>query len=153
MRCKEIQELLKSDYLDGELRAGDMRLIQEHLEKCPHCKKLEEMLLAQRKLLQEAGHLEVPGRVWQNIRDQIVAERLQEKEGILGSLRQRVLQPRVVFSLATAFAVIILVVTLAVKKQAAVSTGNDEIIPGYNLNGATANYISDLGTSIEEYFL
>lgn len=157
MRCKEVKELLKSDYLDGELKPEDMLLVLEHLEKCPQCKKLEEELLVQRKLFQEAGHKEVPERIWQNIREKIVTERLQKEGvvpvGVLSHLRQRILQPRVAFSLVSALAVIIFAVALTVQRQASVSVSNTEIIPEYNLNGASANYISDFGTSVEEYFL
>jgi len=36
MTCNEVLGLL-SDYLDGELDAGTMRRIEEHVSTCKHC--------------------------------------------------------------------------------------------------------------------
>lgn len=161
MQCKKIQELLKADYLDGELNAEESHLIAEHLVKCPHCQKLEKELFAQRALFQKAGQMQVPEHIWQNIRNKIVSERLSEEsntaKGFLERLRGVIRQPRVAFSLTGALLIIIFVSVLSVnfiyRRQLSGKISSPEIMPGYNLNGESVSYLSDLGTNIEEYFL
>ena len=38
MNCKKIQDLLKTDFLDGELNNGQRNHIQKHIASCDHCK-------------------------------------------------------------------------------------------------------------------
>lgn len=161
MKCKEIQELLKTDYLDAELNSEESNLIAEHLAECPDCKKLEEALANQRRLFQKAGRMQVPEEVWINIREKIITERLSEEdkagEGILARLKAAIRRPRVAFSLVGALTAVIFVLALTwnsiYQSRTPVQAEDEEIIPGYNLNGEGANYLSDLGTNIEEYFL
>ena len=35
MQCKKIQELLKTDYLDGEANPQEEQFIKQHLKQCP----------------------------------------------------------------------------------------------------------------------
>lgn len=161
MRCKKIQELLKADYLDGEVNQKELQYIKEHLAECPECSRLEKELQNQRMLFQKAKRPQVPERVWQNIRDAIMTECLNQESGlgrrILERFRESIFAPRPVFALASALTAIILLVIFAgsvIQKRQALSKENaQESIAGYSLNGESQDLLYDLGTNIEEYFL
>ncbi len=161
MQCRKIREVLKTDYLDGEVNAREQQYINEHLVQCPECRKLEKELQTQRLLFQNVNRQQVPERLWQNIRDAIITEGLNQENsvnhGILLRLRESIRPPRSVFALASALMVIIFVVVFAgalIQKRQSLSRENDgEIITDYNLNIETGDLLYDLGTGIEEYFL
>ena len=157
MDCKKIQELLKTDYLDGEAKEKELSCIKEHLAVCPQCRKLEEELKAGRMIFKNIKRQEVPERVWQNIRDAIVSESLSEESsvvgGILKRLRETILAPRPVFAKAFALTVIIFVAVFFKVRQPAVIDNGQEVVAGYSLNSENGDLFTDLGTSIEEYFL
>ncbi|MBU1727529.1 MAG: zf-HC2 domain-containing protein, partial [Candidatus Omnitrophica bacterium] len=115
MQCKKAQSLL-SGYLDNELSPIEQKFIKGHLAHCPACFKKEEELRAQQDILRNAKRRQVPEQVWQNIRETIVREQLdeqaKEKNGILDWLRGLVLAPRPRFALASAVAMVILVMVL-----------------------------------------
>lgn len=161
MRCKKIQELLKSDYLDGETNPGERRDIAEHLEQCLECRSVEQELQAQRRFFQEAKRQQPPDHVWQNIRNAIVEESSdqdnQPRAGILERLREFFWPPRPIFALASA---ITMVVFIAVLAGVIISQGQffnkengGESFTEYRLNGDNELTLSGLGTGIEEYFL
>lgn len=161
MQCKKIQELLKTDYLDGEVNPQEERYIKEHLAQCPECSRLEKELQDQRVLFQGVKRKQVPEHIWHNIRDAIVTERLNQQEslscGIIERLRDLIFARRPVFVLATSLSVIILLAAIAstfIQNRLSLSKENAaESIAGYSLNGENGYLLYDLGTSIEEYFL
>jgi len=149
MKCKDIQELLKSDYLDGELDPGREKAVEEHLLKCPACRELEGRLKTHHEILQSAKKDAPPEYVWQNIRRAIITE------GTTREYRVHFI-PRPVFALATALTAIICVVVLAsaiMRHQPFYGGNGDDTLAVYTLNGETSDSINDLGTTIEEYFL
>ena len=155
MNCKEVQELLPADYLDRRLDQQSFSQLREHLKVCPACRQLEEQLQVQRSIFKQAKQQEVPAGVWQNIRDTIIAERLDQQEalaaGVLGRLRKIIFSPKPVFALATAMAVFILVFIFG--RQAAYKNQPIENLNDYRLNSGSEEQIYDLKTSLEEYFL
>jgi len=162
MQCKEIQELLKADYLDGELGPKDEQLIKEHLAQCPQCRGIERELKFQATLFQQLGQKEVPERIWQNIREKIMLERLNEEErfgfGFFGRLRNYLFSPKPVFVLARTLAVVIFVALFAgifLRNESFFSTANHQNGNGvfYSLASINDDMVYDFGTSIEEYFL
>lgn len=160
MLCRKIEELLQTDYLDGRLEEAQAKQIQEHLARCSSCAKLEKDLQAQRILFKQAKPKQPPEQAWKNIRDRIIAERLNaegRKYGLIERLKGWLWQPRPVFVLATVFALIIMVAVFAgnfmLKKTFLPIADDAELAVVYSLNGENGNSLSDLGTSIEEYFL
>jgi predicted anti-sigma-YlaC factor YlaD len=161
MECRQIQELLKSDYLDGEVSERDGKYIKEHLDLCVACRELEKEVQAQRKFFQSTKQHPVPGHVWQNIQNSIIMEGVKQEEqlnrGVWFRLKTFLSFPRPGFVLASTLAVVTLVLVLVgtnIERQQYSSKENSlEIVSGYNLNGASDNVITDLGTSIEQYFL
>jgi len=162
MQCKKIQELLKTDYLDGEVNPQEEQFIKEHLAQCPECSRLEKELRVHHLLFQGAKRKQVPERIWGNIRDAIVAERLNQEEealslGILRRLRDFIFARRPVFVLAASLSVIILfavVATVFIQNKVSLSKQNAaESILGYSFNGENGYVLYDLGTNVEQYFL
>ena len=162
MRCRKIQELLKTDYLDGEVSQKQEQEIKEHLARCPKCRQLEEELQSQRRLFQKAKQQKVPERVWHNIRDAIITEGLNEEEslsaGVFERLRKYLFAPKPAFVLATNLAVAIFFAFLAgvfIQKKQSLSKENipETDIAVYSLSSASDVSLYELGTDIEEYFL
>jgi len=161
MQCRKTQELLKADYLDGEINQREEKQIKEHLARCSECRRIEKELQVQHMLFQKTKQPQVPERVWQNIRDAIVTERLNKESSVSSSILQRlresILAPRPVFAIAGALTAIIFVVIFAgaiiQKKQSFSKENSGESVVGYNLNDENEDLLYTLGTNIEEYFL
>jgi len=160
--CKKIQELLKTDYLDRETSIQQDRFIKEHLKQCASCSLLEEKLRFQRGLFQGAKEQPVPGHLWNNIRQAVIAQRLKEREnslsGLLAWLKSRVLIPKPAAVLTASFLSVVIIFAIftnaALRQQALQNKQNAaENIAGYSLNEKNGYLLYDLGTSIEEYFL
>ncbi|MBU2258299.1 MAG: zf-HC2 domain-containing protein, partial [Candidatus Omnitrophica bacterium] len=111
MQCKEIQDLLKADYFDGEASQRDQRQVLEHLDSCGKCRKLEEELRTQRVLFQKEKLQNAPESLWQNIREAIIKEQLNQEEnagyGVLSRLKELFLGQRPAFALASVFTLIL----------------------------------------------
>jgi anti-sigma factor RsiW len=162
MLCRKIQELLKTDYLDGEVSQKQEQDIKKHLTRCPQCRRLEEELQSQRALFQKAERQKVPERVWHNIRDAIIREGLnQEKSlsaGVFTRLKNYLFVPKPAFVLATTLAVAIFFAFLAgvfIQKKQSLSKENmpETDIAVYSLSSASDAPLYELGTDIEKYFL
>jgi predicted anti-sigma-YlaC factor YlaD len=161
MKCKDIRELLKSDYLDRESSQQEEPVIKEHLAHCPECRSLEKELLSQRGIFQKAARVQPPEQLWRNIREAIVSERLEQensvKPGILEQLRDLIWYRRPVFALASVLAVTILAAVLTkgiIGKQQVINQQNyREALAVYSFNLENNDSFENMGTSIEEYFL
>jgi hypothetical protein len=69
MDCKRIQEMILTDYLDGEENEDLRFFIKNHLDRCRDCKEFEKMVHEHAVDPFKAGkQAEVPQAVWQNIR-------------------------------------------------------------------------------------
>ena len=154
MRCKEIQEWLKTDYLDSEASQEQERLIRAHLAACRHCREMEETLRSQRSIFQQVKQKEVPAHLWQNIYEKIMAERLKQEEGlgtkVFERLRNYLFAPKPVFVLARALAVVIFFALFATLFFQGGPVSSNGI---YSLSSMKEDMVDDFGTSIEEYFL
>ncbi len=162
MPCKKIQELLQADYLDQEADQQEEQWVKEHLAHCSACSELEKKLQAQRGLFQGVKLQPVPERIWSNIRDAIVTERLKQEEGLIPGILERLKslifghRPAVVLATSLFSMIIIFAVftNTAIQRQVLLSKQNAaEGIAGYSLNAKNGYVLYDLGTSIEEYFL
>ena len=162
MGCRKIQELLKTDYLDGEVSQKQEQDIKEHLACCRKCRQLEEELQSQRALFQKAKQHKVPEGVWHNIRDAIIREGLNEEQGlragVFDRLRNYLFAPKPAFVLATTLAVAIFFAFLSgvfIQKKQSLSKENipEGDIAVYSLSSTSDASLYELGTDIEEYFL
>lgn len=160
MNCRKIQELLMTDYIDGEEDAKMRSSILQHLYACDKCRKLEESL--KQKAVDpflEAEKRYPPDYIWKNIQNQIVEEASAPekiKADIGGRLSDifKTLKPAfIVPAVAVAVLAIILIVGASLIDEGRLDTymtEQAEFIINLDANGIDAG---GLGTSIEEYFL
>lgn len=157
MRCKRIQDLIMSDYVDGELKGYLLKKVQQHLVSCPECKQFEQSL--QRDAIapfKEAEQVKPPDSVWDQIRGDILEQELQRK-GVFANIKNGLdyflHTPKPVLAFATV--AILIVLTLIFAR-----------LPFGDHNGYLANDIEllsyldidesgyvDFGTTIEEYLM
>ncbi len=150
MRCVRIQELLKTDYLDGMLNQAEEQYIKEHLRQCSLCRNLERELQIQHLLFKNAKQRNVPQGLWHNIRNAIIEERLAKESRVIH------FRTRPVFALASAMALVIFIAYFAgiiIQKHSAGKTAKDESITEYLLSQDSQDLLLNLGTNVEEYFL
>ncbi len=158
MWCRKIRELLKSDYLDTELGEEESGLIKAHLAECASCRKLEEELVSHRELFQGAKLPAPPDRVWQNIRESIVAEQLSQGsffDKVLARLRRSLFVLRPAIILTGALAMIIFAAFLSgtlTRRGTSLSIQETDVVL-YSPKTLSDGLAYDFGTKIEEYFL
>ncbi|MFA4980942.1 MAG: anti-sigma factor [Candidatus Omnitrophota bacterium] len=156
MRCKEIRELIMTDYLDGELKGKTLEEVRLHIEGCAECRAIEIRLKGLGASLKKAVPAEPRGEVWERIRADLTSGKAY-RPGIFAEaregLRAFLLGPRFVFARTAAVAavVVIMLVSSMWLRGSTTISGEDAFIT-YLSNG-TADAGQDFGTSIEEYFL
>ena len=161
MKCKDIQELLESDYLDGESSSGIAQEIKTHLALCAQCRDLEQKLAADREIFKKSRRFEPPERVWQNIRAAIASENDEADDlvgpGVIERLKLLIWPPKPVFAWSGALTILIVAAIatggLLQNFRLAARLNDEEILADYSFNGEGAEHFASLGTNIEEYFL
>ena len=165
MTCKEIQDILLTDYLDGQLDKQSADGIERHLSDCLHCR---EFLAAARKslvapfLLSEKVSLPQE-EVWKNIKQRI-EERSSEKlparstGDIFAKWRELIFipQPALVLSLAVALILAGSLYFRSINEKAAETSSSENIQDlAYLTDESTVNDVEEesYGTDIEQYFL
>lgn len=128
MKCENIQELLMTDYLDGECRGEGGLRVKNHLDECETCRSFYETVLKSAAVLRKGGELSPPEAVWLRIRESLEAgqsrapdfgELLRKVTAAAGAFRQHLsdMIPRPV--LGAALPVMILAAVLVFKQPAA----------------------------------
>ena len=73
MNCKKAQDLILTDYLDGEMGEKEKARIEEHLASCQKCRELS---IAARRVGNElfigADRANVPEYLWRRVRETIL---------------------------------------------------------------------------------
>ena len=166
MRCKDIEELILTDYSDNELTGERKQMVEAHLTSCPQCRQLAERLKSANEVLVSS---KIPAldqeRIWQRITDQIEAEKeksvIYEPVQACPSFWPRVLRPAYVL---TTVAIIVLVMMIYFQREhdkIAQLKEKEEIqdvayvLDEYSSAAAEDNddLAYEYGTAIEEYFL
>ncbi len=161
MKCSEVAELLKSDYLDNEASPRIAQEVKTHLALCSECRKLEEVLAADRGIFKKARRLAPPERVWQNIRAAIAGENEEPDDlaslGFIERLKLFIWPPRPALAWSGALTVLIVAAIVAggfLQNIRFAARNNDaESLADYSLNSESSEHLVSLGTNIEEYFL
>jgi len=166
MKCKKIQELLLTDYLDGEVSTAVRNEVENHVKWCHRCRQFEQGLLQSAvEPLRKAGGLRPPDSVWEHITKAIILEERKQSESAFSRLPYAFprifLRSKAAVALATVGVVLLLM--LAVRGFKATDQRVSQVQP--ERQGA---YLTDLlnepeyfsveendgyGTAIEEYFL
>ncbi len=166
MNCKNVEELILTDYLDGQMDEGQKKQLEKHLASCVHCREYE---LAVRKTVigpfDNSERVNPPAVIWHKIKEQIEEEQKEELTSpfadFIRSIKSLLYVPKPAF--AVAMIVILLLVTVSVIK---LPSKNQEIVKVDTENQVecitylisvfdqdSANEDNDFETSIEEYFL
>lgn len=168
MKCKEIQDIILTDYLDNELSAEHQLMIEAHLRQCPDCqiiaqdaRNLGSTFLDAKgiKLDEDKIWLKVEARIKEDSATSTVYTPAVVQHSIIERfIRQR----RPSFALATLAGLILMVLLLFIPTRQEIVqiepseniqylayvaeelTFEDEVIEGLH---------EDFGTAIEEFFL
>jgi anti-sigma factor RsiW len=170
MKCKEIQELLLTDFLDGELPSARRAVVGQHLEGCLDCRAYaEEVRKTAVTPFTAAEEVSVPESVWQAISATIDAEeRAPLREQLYDCIREffgTILAPFKIKGPALAFAsscVVAIAVFVAVSlplrydlSVGEIMNENMSFLSSLGANGTTDGEMSsdDFDTTIEYFFL
>lgn len=69
--CRQIRQLLSSDYLDNELAASAREQIDRHLEQCPECRRISANLAAIAQPLRRTRRQAVPPEIWSRVKAEL----------------------------------------------------------------------------------
>jgi len=116
MPCDKIQEFILTDYLDNEVNADQRKSVDDHVSSCHVCH--EFLINAQKSVIEPLEDLpkaEVPGEIWQNIKEEISNSRQVSINGLLADfidgLKGLMVFPKPVLAFASV-AIIAMVVTV-----------------------------------------
>jgi anti-sigma factor RsiW len=114
MNCKRIQELILTDYMDGEASGKVESMIKSHLSECAACRAFEESARVKSEMLfRDAGPVQPPADVWQNIKEAIREDRAAYSPSLIerlsGLLRESFAVRRPAYALATAFTLMLVI--------------------------------------------
>jgi anti-sigma factor RsiW len=160
MNCHKIQELILTDYIDGEMKEPQKRQLEEHLLHCVRCQ--EYAAAAQKSVVEpflDGKNFTPPASFWSRIEEEIRSRQLEKTESVFDWWRGFQFAPRPVFAAAMGIILILFVGAInhvRINNQEA-RKGQDQIeylaalidTPG----DIYSNDENGFGTTIEEYFL
>ncbi|MCP4267614.1 MAG: hypothetical protein GY777_18960 [Candidatus Brocadiaceae bacterium] len=165
MKCDKVQELILTDYLDGQINEELKVGIEKHLTSCTDCKEYERVARATTVTpFNNMERLSPPATTWVRIRRQIEKEELPQGRtnpfaNLIGGIKSLLYTPKPAFAVAAAATVILVIVTvikLPSEKIVKLSTEEQIECMDYLLgefNEESPNDNNDFETSVEEYFL
>jgi len=118
MKCKDIQELLCSDFLDKELSDEQQKKVRAHIDACSACQQFEEMVSAAAvQPLQGSAEVTPPPYMLKRIKNAIEQNRKPALLSVVHAIYERIIElltiPRPVLVVATTI-VAVVIVTVAV---------------------------------------
>jgi len=166
MRCKHIQEIIITDYIDGQLGNDAKSRIDQHLSHCLACQNyLKSVRTGLVRPFNNASK-DVPDAVlWSNIREAINEKnQLQIEQSLRPDfwerLRSSIHIPRPAFALASIVTIIFMIGSsgqLFLSSPVMNINGQDQVAYMSSLiddpTAVDANKASDYQTPIEKYFL
>lgn len=119
MNCKQIQELILTDYIDQQLTTERQQEIKTHIKNCPSCLEFETVVKTKAiNIFKENNIVKTPAYVWNNIQEKIYAE---QKLGFIELLKNKLanlfILPKPAYAIAGILTVILLVTPFFIKKN------------------------------------
>jgi len=164
MDCKSVQELILTDFIDGQMADSLKGLIDQHLKQCHDCKAYLSEVKNQAvnpfiNLIKEVPDVVLWARIKQNIQeeqDQLLEKNLQPN--VWERFRALVLVPRPAFALATFLTMIFMVGSMGqlfLSKPALKINGPDQVAYLSSLvdEPISISAGAESPTPIEKYFL
>ncbi|MEK7273668.1 MAG: zf-HC2 domain-containing protein [Candidatus Desantisbacteria bacterium] len=158
MNCKKIQELLLTDYLDGELNTMILDRIEQHMDSCIHCRQFEQEIQIVRLPFEKVRYIEPPTRVWEGVREKIVAEQLLLQDSLFACLVERLreflfIYRQPIFATTTISLAVVAFALIFIHMPEQTDLLN-VVAEDFGFVVTTENdAICDFGTDIEKYFL
>lgn len=166
MNCEEIQELILTDYLDGEMNDDQKIRMSIHFARCHHCK--EFFLKAKESVVEAFAQVDTvtpPEIIWQRVKEAIMTEQ-QKKAGFADTFLEKL--KSLLYISKPSFAVLtIITLILVIGVMAQLGVNHQKVLKGnveaekieafmYSVEtpvGLLMSGDTGFGTSIEEYFL
>ncbi len=158
--CKTIQELILTDYLDGQIDSSTKISIENHFLSCSSCKdfakEAKEHLV---KPFQQALIKEVPSSIWIGIRGEIDNQQYA-KSGVIDRVKEwlnTLTLPKLVPSLVSFVMIVFVSSTVYFNQQ--IKQSKDQETGAYvayvltSESGINPMESADFDTPIEKYFL
>ncbi len=159
MNCKKIQELILTDYLDGQIDGKAKESLEEHLARCPDCGEFARV--AKKSVFEPFLHIkkpEPPESVWLRIKELLLAKE-QQKTNLLMDFWEKLSAsiPNPVLAFATVLTFILMVGTLnQFKTNPQINTSEQEEYLTQLTDVSVDLPVNDekgFGTLVERYFL
>lgn len=163
MNCKQIQELIITDYIDKQIDPKKKEKLRTHLKECNACRKFASVAEETMQPFNKAETTNAPEHIWQAVKNRI-EESTQPAESniIMDFLRNLspltiLSRPRlaVVSVLVTVIFIGIFIIGQPLIKKAMINNYLNEqvlFLDGLEEDIADEDYLN-LDTSIEEFFL
>ncbi len=166
MNCKNIQDLLLTDYLDGQLEEEKKKTFDDHLNSCFDCR--EFALVAQNNIMQpfiNAENLIPPDHIWEGIKKTIEEKPEPLRFGFWtsfwNSIKESFLFPRPAYALAGILVIFVVIMTLNsmnLERQQKTNHESEKEIEyitylAKNTLDVSVDQNGGYGTAIEYYFL
>ncbi len=157
-KCKKIQDIIITDYIDGELEGNELKIIEDHLLDCESCRKFAQSARESMSKI-HVKPKDVPEDLWLSIRSAIENEN-RSKNNVIFRITEyiKLLRfPRLVPVFGGVSVVILIVVSIVLGRVTKLANENEQFEYLSNLlsvnNGYSTAENIGLGTAIEEYFL
>jgi predicted anti-sigma-YlaC factor YlaD len=163
MNCKRIQELIVTDYLDGEAPGSLRAKIESHVSACAGCRAFEQSVRRNEDLLSRNFHpVQPPEEVWRNVRAAVSAEDTAEApvflERVLDLIRGSFFVRQPAYAFATVFTVLLVAVVVLgspLRRQMLVkdylSQKSAFMVALNSPPNGELDKVADFGTAIEQY--
>jgi len=158
MNCERIQELVLTDYLDGQLTPAQKQHIDGHLHECPQCRAFVQAAhqTAFEPFL-HAEQLKPSESVWQTIQESIEAEnaKINIFENLWEKLKSLTLvpNPAVVLATVVTFLAVGGMIQDKIHQQASAKESSEYL---ESLSDMPNAFVADgrgFVTTVEQYFL
>lgn len=160
MNCNEIQELLVTDYFDGQMAKDLEDAVKKHIDTCRLCRKRLDELENLRTMFKKASRFTPPPEVWWRIREAIITQRAKERRNAFSYAGMTFRQFFSAKPMAVALTLLVIIFTFILVYKPA---GERQLSSnGHNGHvGELALWLYEdntdetysFGTEIEEYFL
>ncbi len=164
MKCKQVQEWILTDYLDGEMSLQDKNVLESHLKTCATCR---EFASAVKKIsmepFQDLRKENPPDVVWSRIKESILFPHEEQepfwKKFLEGRRESWVFKPQPAFAMGLVVVLFIGVIlgSTSFYQQAKNKKVQEQVeYLAYLMQGEESQLTENkenFGTYIEEYFL
>lgn len=163
MNCDKVQELLLTDYPDGEITVDTREHVERHLAVCARCREFERVARQTAfEPFKDAEGIPPPESLWYRIKDTIAEERdKQSSANVFTRLKRSFSIKRPVFVLSTAMLILIIAASVTTLLMSHRQSNPQDVVNDYleeqiqylayfdEENGGTN---MDYVVNIEDYF-